>query len=124
MGHIGTEGKDPLLWRDKGKRKSSWGSVGLYLDKRKNLGLGWRGIPSLTVGLSLDWGWLPCSRTWGGGDPHLCLVVGQGHSPQLEKLSPSPKVLWHRTKPAGTTYLEALGGASPVLVRREWEFKS
>ena len=35
MGHVGTEGKDPLLWRDKGKRKSSCGSVGLYLDKRK-----------------------------------------------------------------------------------------
>ena len=28
-------GRDLLLWRDKEKRKSSWGSIGLYLDKRK-----------------------------------------------------------------------------------------
>ena len=35
MGCIGMEGRDPLLQRDKGKRKSVWGSVGLYLDKRK-----------------------------------------------------------------------------------------
>ena len=35
MGLIGTEGKDPLLWRDKSKRKRSHGSVGLYVDKRK-----------------------------------------------------------------------------------------
>ena len=33
------EGKDPLLPRDKGKRKNILGSVGLYLDKRKNIGL-------------------------------------------------------------------------------------
>ena len=50
MVHVGMEGKDPLLLRDKRKRKSVWGSVGLYLDKRKNLGLGQRGIPSLTAG--------------------------------------------------------------------------
>ena len=37
-GHIGMEGRDPLLLRDKRKRKSNWGSLGLYLDKRKNLG--------------------------------------------------------------------------------------
>ena len=35
MGHIGTDGRDSLLQRDKGKRKRGWGSVGLYLDKRK-----------------------------------------------------------------------------------------
>ena len=26
---------DPLLWRDKGKRKRVWGSIELYLDKRE-----------------------------------------------------------------------------------------
>ena len=31
------EGKDPLLWRDKGKRKKAWGNKGLYLDNRKTL---------------------------------------------------------------------------------------
>ena len=35
MGSRGTEGRDPLLQEDKGKRKRGWGSVGLYLDKRK-----------------------------------------------------------------------------------------
>ena len=35
MGHIGMEGRDPFLWRDKGKRKSDWGGVGMHLDKRK-----------------------------------------------------------------------------------------
>ena len=35
MGQVGTEGRNPLLGRDKGKRKSGWGSIGLYLDKRK-----------------------------------------------------------------------------------------
>ena len=34
-GRVGTEGRDPLLPRDKGKRKNGWGSVGLYLDKRE-----------------------------------------------------------------------------------------
>ena len=34
MGHAGTEGRDPLLWRDKGKRKRVWGSLRLYVDKR------------------------------------------------------------------------------------------
>ena len=33
------EGRDPLLRRDKGKRKRGWGSVGLYLDKRKTTDL-------------------------------------------------------------------------------------
>ena len=31
------EGRDPLLQRDKGKRTSGWGNIGLYLDKRKTL---------------------------------------------------------------------------------------
>ena len=35
MGSRGTEGRDPLLQKDKGKRKRGWGNVGLYLDKRK-----------------------------------------------------------------------------------------
>ena len=35
MGGIGTEERDPFLWRDKRKRKRGCGSVGLYLDKRK-----------------------------------------------------------------------------------------
>ena len=39
MGCIGMEGRDLLLLRDKGKRKNILGSVGLYLDKRKNIGL-------------------------------------------------------------------------------------
>ena len=38
MGCIDTDRRDPLWLRDKGKTKSYWGSVGLYLDKRKNLG--------------------------------------------------------------------------------------
>ena len=57
------EGRDPLLRRDKGKRKGGWGSVGLYLDKEKT-----RDQP-LTAGLSLDWDGLLCSRTWGGREP-------------------------------------------------------
>ena len=36
MGCIGTDKRDPLWLRDKGKTKSYWGNVGLYLDKRKN----------------------------------------------------------------------------------------
>ena len=35
MGGVGTERRDPLLWRDTRKRKKGCGSVGLYLDKRK-----------------------------------------------------------------------------------------
>ena len=35
MGSIDMEGRNPLLQRNKGKRKSSWKSVGLYLDNRK-----------------------------------------------------------------------------------------
>ena len=31
------DGRDPLQQRDKGKRKRGWGSVGLYLDKRKTM---------------------------------------------------------------------------------------
>ena len=50
MGHVDMEGRDPLILRDKGKGMSGWGNVGLYLDKRKNLGLGQRGFPSLTAG--------------------------------------------------------------------------
>ena len=37
MGSIGMEGRDPLLQRDKRKRKIGNGSVGLYLDKRKTM---------------------------------------------------------------------------------------
>lgn len=40
MDSIGTEGSDPLLWRDNRKRKRVCGSVVLYLDKRKTMGWG------------------------------------------------------------------------------------
>ena len=35
MGSIGMEEREPLLWRDKRKRKRGCGSVEMYLDKRK-----------------------------------------------------------------------------------------
>ena len=69
-GSRGTEGRDPLLWRDKGKRKRGWGSIGLYLDKRKPrtgtekdqifncgtfCGLGWA---ALSTHLGRRGGWL------------------------------------------------------------------
>ena len=50
MGHVGIEERDPLLLRDKGKRKSGWGGIGLYLDKRKKHQAGQRGIPPRTAG--------------------------------------------------------------------------
>ena len=37
MGIICMEGRDPLLWRDKRKRKRGCKRVGLYLDKRKTM---------------------------------------------------------------------------------------
>ena len=37
MGCVSMEGRDPLLQRDKGKRKSIWRSLRLYLDKRKTM---------------------------------------------------------------------------------------
>ena len=37
MGHVGMEGRDPLLWRDKGKRKRGLESIGLYLEERKTM---------------------------------------------------------------------------------------
>ena len=33
------EGRYPFLQRDRGKRKSGWGSIGLYWDKRKTSNL-------------------------------------------------------------------------------------
>ena len=39
MGGVGTNGRDPLLWREKRKGKRGWGSIGLYLDKRKTMEL-------------------------------------------------------------------------------------
>ena len=51
------EGRDLLLLRDKGKRE--WlGKHRTASGQEEKLGPGERGIPSLTVGLSLDWGWL------------------------------------------------------------------
>ena len=35
MGQVGMEGRDPLLCKDKVKRKRGWGSVVLSLDKIK-----------------------------------------------------------------------------------------
>ena len=89
VGSPSAEGRDPLLQRDKGKRKRGWGSIGLYLDKRKNHGLGQRKIQSLTEGLSQDWGQLPGSCTWGGEELVWARWLGQGHSLQQEKVIPS-----------------------------------
>ena len=69
MGHVGTEGRIPFC-RETNGGESSWGSIGGLSGQEKNLQLGQRRIPSLTAGLSLDWGWLPCSHTWGVGN-HL-----------------------------------------------------
>ena len=98
MGHVDTEGRDPLLQRDKGKRKRGWGSV----EQEKNLGLG--RIQSLTVGLSLDWGRLPCSLTWGVGEPALGSVARSGAQHTVGESDPLPGVLRDRRKTAGTTY--------------------
>ena len=60
--------------------------------QEKDLGLRLRRILSLTPGLSLDWGRLSVPKsTWGGREPGLGAVVGQGRSPQLEKVFPSPE---------------------------------
>ena len=68
------EGRDPFCGEIKGRErvagrqreeKECWESIGLS-GQEKNLGLGQK-IQFLTVGLSLDQGWLPCSHTWGGG---------------------------------------------------------
>ena len=35
MVRVDMEGRDPFQWRDKGKRKKDWASIGLYLVKTK-----------------------------------------------------------------------------------------
>ena len=57
--------------------------------QEKNHGPGWRKIQSRTVGLSTDWGWLPCLCTLGGGEPVQGRYLVQRHSPQREKAVPS-----------------------------------
>ena len=57
-GHVGMEGRDPLLRRDKGKRKQL-GKCRTISGQEKDLGLRLRGIQSLTAGLSSDWSPLP-----------------------------------------------------------------
>ena len=75
------------------KEEKEWlGKCRTISGQEKDLGLRLRGIRSLTAGLSLDWGRLPVPKsTWGGGEPALGAVVGQGRSPQLEKMVPSPE---------------------------------
>ena len=82
------EGRDPLLQRDKGKRKSS----------REVQDCIWTGERPRTETESdpiSDFGAFfglepaPYSRTWRGGEPVLGAVVGRGLSSQLEKVVPS-----------------------------------
>ena len=87
MGRVDMEGRDSLLWRDKGKRKRGCGNVGLYLYKRKTTDPGRRNIQSLTAGLSPDWGHLPsCAPGEEGSQPRAQVTssvvqsaVGEGN---------------------------------------------
>ena len=84
------------------KERERLGKCRTVSGQEKNLGLG--RIQSLTVGLSLDWGRLPCSLTWGVGKPPLGSVARSGAQPTVGESDPLPGVLRDRTKTAGTTY--------------------
>ena len=76
MGSVVMEGRDPLLWRDKRKRKRVCGSVELYLDKRK-------------MSRIIDWG---TEKTGGRGASH-------GLSTELRgtvRTFPSLKCCWKK----------------------------
>ena len=65
-GSVDMEGRGPILQRDKGKRKSSQGSVGPYLDRKKTSTETERD-PISNCWALFRLGPAPCSHTWGGG---------------------------------------------------------
>ena len=89
------EGSDPLLRRDKGKRKRSWGSIALYLDKReKKTQSRMEKDPISNCGLFLGWGQLPGSHTWVGGQPALGWVTSSEAQSTEGESNSLPGVLW------------------------------
>ena len=84
MGLPGPGGEGSPSVERKREEKEQLGKCRAASGEEKKLGPGRGGIPSLTVGLSSDWGLGPSLPTWGGGEPPLPRgsVVGQGHNPQ------------------------------------------
>ena len=70
-------------------KKERLGKCRTIAGQEKDLRLRLRGIRSLTAGLSSDWSQLPVRAPGGGEETALGAVVGQGLSPQLEKVIPS-----------------------------------
>ena len=68
--------------------------------QEKNHRPGRRKIQSLTEGLSPDWGQMPRSHTWGGGDPALGSVARSEVQSTVGESDPLPGVLWDRTEHA------------------------